>query len=69
MAIAIVMFLSGIGLGAIAVWTMVSYTAVNPVPTARPKDSRTVQSIITRIERERREVEQPSHAGFPVRCG
>ncbi|WP_306371943.1 hypothetical protein [Nocardia sp. CC216A] len=63
MVTAIVTFLSGLTLGGLAVWALVSYTPVNPVPFVQPKDAPTVQSIIERIERERRE--SPPARGRP----
>lgn len=51
--VSVVMFLCGVGVGACAVWALVSYTAVNPMPSGQPEEAVPVQSIIDRLERER----------------
>ncbi|MBF6238695.1 hypothetical protein IU474_16725 [Nocardia otitidiscaviarum] len=61
-------FLVGLALGGLAVWALVSYTAVNPVPFIQSKDAPTVQSIIARIERERLEAARSARADSSVRC-
>ncbi|MGW2665935.1 hypothetical protein ACWCW7_33710 [Nocardia tengchongensis] len=60
-------FLSGLGLGGLAVWALVSYTAMNPVSGARPEGATTVASIIARIERERLDGSGSVRAGGPVK--
>lgn len=65
----IVTFLTGLGLGGLVVWALVSYTAVNPVPSPAPKECWTVQNITARIERERLDASRPAHASGPVGCG
>ncbi|NNH68998.1 hypothetical protein HLB23_03765 [Nocardia uniformis] len=73
MVTAIVTFLSGLGLGGVVVWALVSYTALNPTPSVTPQECWTVESIKARIEREclreRLEANRSAQAGDSVRCG
>lgn len=69
MVTAMVTFLSGLSLGGLVVWALVSYTAVNPVPSPAPKECWTVQSITARIERERLSASRPVRVLDPVGCG
>ncbi|NNH73749.1 hypothetical protein HLB23_28500 [Nocardia uniformis] len=69
MVTAIWTFLTGLGLGGLVVWVLVSYTAVNPAPSSSPKECWTVQNITARIERERLDASRPARVGGPVGCG
>lgn len=53
MIAAVWMFLAGLTVGGLAVWVLLSYTAISPAQPQEPSGCWTVQSISARIERER----------------
>lgn len=50
--VSLVIFLTGVSVGGVLVWVLVSYTALNPMSSEAAEDSVPVERILARLARE-----------------
>ncbi|MVU77144.1 hypothetical protein GPX89_07765 [Nocardia sp. ET3-3] len=50
--VSLVIFLTGVSVGGVLVWALVSYTALNPMPSEAAEDSVPIERILARLAHE-----------------